>query len=184
LTVSVDGVETTVPVVNGSASIALENITPGEHNISVTYSGDGKYDAESKDVTVDVAPGIDIPEEITTGDDDEVSINLPSDASGNLTVSVDGVETTVPVVNGSASVKLGELTAGEHDITVSYSGDGKYSAYSKSVTATVAKAEPAVNVTVPSNAQEGKVVPITITLPSDATGTVFVALMETDITLH
>ena len=99
---------------------------------------------------------------------------MPADATGNLTVSVDGVETVVPVVNGTASVSLGELSAGDHNISVSYSGDGKYSAYSKSVTASVAKAKPTINVTVPSDAQEGKVVSITITLPDDATGTVFV----------
>jgi len=99
---------------------------------------------------------------------------LPADATGNLTVSVDGVETVVPVVNGTASVPLGELSAGDHNISVSYSGDGKYAGYSKSVTATVAKTKPTIDVTVPSDAQEGKVVSVTITLPDDATGTVFV----------
>ena len=174
LTVSVDGVETTVPVVNGTASVPLDNLTPGEHNITVSYSGDGKYDPVSAQKTVDVVPAIDIPEEITTSDDDTISIDLPKDATGNLTVSVDGVETTVPVVNGTASVDLGTLTAGDHTISVSYSGDGKYAPYSKSVTANVAKAKADAKVTVPSDAQEGSVVPITITLPSDATGTVFV----------
>ena len=174
LTVSVDGVETTVPVVNGTASVPLGNLTPGDHNISVSYSGDDKYDSASAEKSLSVVPGIEIPEDITTGDDDSISIDLPADATGNLTVSVDGVETTVPVVNGTASVPLGELSAGDHNITVSYSGDSKYAAYSKSVTAAVAKVKPTIDVTVPANAQEGKVVSITITLPDDATGTVFV----------
>ncbi|MEE0938673.1 Ig-like domain repeat protein, partial [Methanobrevibacter sp.] len=174
LTVSVDGVETTVPVVNGTASVPLGNLTPGDHNISVSYSGDEKYDSASAEKSLSVVPGIEIPEDITTGDDDSISIDLPADATGNLTVSVDGVETTVPVVNGTASVPLGELSAGDHNITVSYSGDSKYAAYSKSVTAAVAKVKPTIDVTVPANAQEGKVVSITIALPDDATGTVFV----------
>ena len=174
LTVSVDGVETVVPVVNGTASVPLENLTPGDHKISVLYSGDDKYDSASAEKSLSVVPAIEIPEKITTDDDDSISIDLPADATGNLTVSVDGVETVVPVVNGTASVPLGELSAGDHNISVSYSGDGKYSAYSKSVTASVAKTKPAINVTVPSDAQEGKVVSITITLPDDATGTVFV----------
>ena len=174
LTVSVDGVETVVPVVNGTASVSLENLTPGDHKISVLYSGDDKYDSASAEKSLSVVPAIEIPEKITTDDDDSISIDLPADATGNLTVSVDGVETVVPVVNGTASVPLGELSAGDHNISVSYSGDGKYSAYSKSVTASVAKAKPTINVTVPSDAQEGKVVSITITLPDDATGTVFV----------
>ncbi|WP_296853156.1 Ig-like domain repeat protein, partial [uncultured Methanobrevibacter sp.] len=174
LTVSVDGVETVVPVVNGTASVSLENLTPGDHKISVLYSGDDKYDSASAEKSLSVVPAIEIPEKITTEDDDSISIDLPADATGNLTVSVDGVETVVPVVNGTASVSLGELSAGDHNISVSYSGDGKYSAYSKSVTASVAKAKPTINVTVPSDAQEGKVVSITITLPDDATGTVFV----------
>ena len=174
LTVSVDGVETVVPVVNGTASVPLENLTPGDHKISVLYSGDDKYDSASAEKSLSVVPAIEIPEKITTDDDDSISIDLPADATGNLTVSVDGVETVVPVVNGTASVPLGELSSGDHNISVSYSGDGKYSAYSKSVTASVAKTKPTINVTVPSDAQEGKVVSITITLPDDATGTVFV----------
>ena len=174
LTVSVDGVETVVPVVNGTASVPLENLTPGDHKISVLYSGDDKYDSASAEKSLSVVPAIEIPEKITTDDDDSISIDLPADATGNLTVSVDGVETVVPVVNGTASVPLGELSSGDHNISVSYSGDGKYSAYSKSVTASVAKTKPTINVTVPSDAQECKVVSITITLPDDATGTVFV----------
>ena len=174
LTVSVDGNETVVPVVNGTASVALDNLTPGNHNISVSYSGDDKYKAVSASKSVDVLAAINVPDEISTSDDEKITLDLPKDATGNLTVSVDGNETTVPVVNGSASVDLGELSAGEHTIAVSYSGDDNYAPYSKSVTANVVKATPAIGVSVPADAQEGSVVPITISLPSDATGTVFV----------
>ena len=174
LTVSVDGVETTVPVVNGTASVSIGNLNPGDHNIKVTYSGDEKYSSATAEKTMTVTPAIVIPDETTTVDDDTITINLPTDATGNLTVSVDGVETTVPVVNGSASVDLGKLPAGEHEIIVKYSGDGKYAPYSKSVKTTVEKAEADVKISVPSNAQEGKVVPVTITMPNDANGTIFV----------
>ena len=75
LTVSVDGVETTVPVVNGTASVPLGNLTPGEHNITVAYSGDDKYDSASAEKSLSVAPAIEIPEDITTGDDDSISID-------------------------------------------------------------------------------------------------------------
>ena len=174
LTVTIDNETFNVTVVNGTASVSLDNLTPGDHNISVSYSGDSKYSSASAKNVLCVAPDFEIPENITTGDNDTVSIALPEDATGNLTVSVDGVETVVPVVNGTASVSLGALDSGDHNISVSYSGDDKYPAYSKSVTSNVEKAKPAVTVSVPADAQEGNAVPITISLPSDATGTVFV----------
>ena len=66
------------------------------------------------------------------------SINLPSDATGNLTVTVDGKDTyTQALVNGSATVTVPKLASGKHDITVTYTGDEKYSGISKNSTVNV-----------------------------------------------
>ena len=111
LTVTIGNETYTVPVEDGYASVEIPDLSYGEHNITVAYSGDDKYKAASKESTIDVQPDIEIPDEIDFNDEDEISITLPEDATGNLTVSVDGVETVVPVVNGTASVPLGELSA-------------------------------------------------------------------------
>ena len=62
------------------------------------------------------------------------SINLPG-ATGNLTVTVDGKDKyTQALVNGSASVTVPGLSQGDHNITVTYSGDAKFSSLTKDAT--------------------------------------------------
>ena len=174
VTVTIDDNETVVvPVVNGTANIPLGNLSMGEHEISAVYSGDKKYAASGSSSDVVVTPDIGVPDELTTGDN-VVSIDLPSDAGGNLTVNVDGNEITVPVVNGTASVPISNLTAGEHDISVKYSGDGKYDSFTKDMSANVAKATPSSSVNNPGTITAGKASSVNITLPADATGIVLV----------
>lgn len=68
------------------------------------------------------------------------SINLPSDATGNFTVFVNGeAYETKSLVNGSASIVVDNLTSGTYNITVSYSGDDKFSPISKNAELTVPK---------------------------------------------
>jgi hypothetical protein len=140
-TVTVDGENYTAEVINGTATVKVENLTVGDHNITTSYSGDDKYDAFSTEETMKVPkasiPGgddaisIEIP---TDGKSSTYSIKLPEDATGNLTVTVDGKEYTAKVENGTATVTVPELSEGAHNITVSYSGDAKYSSISKSTT--------------------------------------------------
>ena len=174
VTVTIDDNEAVVvPVVNGTANIPLGNLSMGEHEISAVYSGDEKYAGYNASSDVVVTPDISVPDDITTGDN-VVSIDLPSDAKGNLTVNVDGNEITVPVVNGTASVPISNLTAGEHDISVKYSGDGKYDPFTKDMSANVAKATPSSTVDNPGTITAGKASSVNINLPADATGIVLV----------
>ena len=43
-----------------------------------------------------------------------------------MTVSVDGKNFTAEVINGTAVVEIGNLTAGPKTVVVEYSGDGNY----------------------------------------------------------
>ena len=168
-----DNVTVVVSVVNGTAKIPLNNLSMGEHEISVEYSGDDKYKKSGATSEVNVAPNISVPDELTTGDN-EIAIALPSDAEGNLTVNVDGKEISVPVKNGTAKVPISNLTAGEHDISVEYSGDGKYDSFTKQMTTNVAKSTPSATVDNPGDVVAGKASTVNINLPKDASGIVLV----------
>ena len=158
LTVIVDGKKYSQVLVNGKATVRIPELGEGSHNISVTYSGDSKYAKVTK-TSVVVNPvnstGDDNSTiENNTGDNNstagngtvqpvpddafsipesgnDYSISLPSDATGTLTVTVDGVSYTAKLVNGKATVRIPELSEGSHNITVTYSGDGKYSPVTK-----------------------------------------------------
>ena len=146
VTVKVDGeVVDTVPVKDGNADVTIPSMSAGNHTVEIAYSGDGKYNPinETKDITVsknDITPEITIPSDIEFGDNATVDIKLPGDATGNVTLTVDGKEiNTVPVTNGTASVKLLAVDAGNHTAEIAYSGDDKYKSASKTTTISIDK---------------------------------------------
>ena len=146
VTVKVDGeVVDTVPVKDGNADVTIPSMSAGNHTVEIAYSGDGKYNPinETKEISVsknDITPEITIPSDIEFGDNATVDIKIPGDATGNVTLTVDGkVVGTVPVTDGTASVKLPALDAGNHTAEIDYSGDDKYKSASKTTTIGIGK---------------------------------------------
>ena len=142
LLVDVDGEQYHAPIVDGSASITTFPLSGGNHTAVVTYTGDEKYAGFEKPVNVTIASNItadtalDVPTS-SESDSPTFSVNLPSDATGYLTVEVDGKKYAAVVENGTASVTVPGLSDGNHNVTVSYSGDGKYPSLSKDATVNV-----------------------------------------------
>ncbi|MEE0943548.1 MAG: Ig-like domain repeat protein [Methanobrevibacter sp.] len=146
LTVIVNNKTYTQELVNGSAKITVDDLTPGDYNATVTYTGDDKYDAITTTTNLTV-PKVDVPINNNTFVTDtpkgtttpEFSINLPNDATGNLTVIINGKNYTQELVNGSAKVTIPNLTPGDYNATVTYSGDDKYDSIVSNTTVSVPK---------------------------------------------
>ena len=146
LTVIVNNKTYTQELVNGSAKITVDDLTPGDYNATVTYTGDDKYDAITTTTNLTV-PKVDVPINNNTLVTDtpkgtttpEFSINLPNDATGNLTVTINGKNYTQELVNGSAKVTIPNLTPGDYNATVTYSGDDKYDPIVSNTTVSVPK---------------------------------------------
>ena len=138
LFVDVDGQHYYAPVKNGTASVTVPSLAPGNYTAAITYSGDDQYDSVTLTKEFSVASNVPdnaftIPDTAKDGEPLTYSINLPSDAKGYLEVDVDGKKYVAPLENGSASISVPGLSAGSHNVTVSYTGDGKYSPVTKSV---------------------------------------------------
>ena len=141
LLVDVDGQQYYAPLVNGSASIQTAPLAGGNHTVKVTYTGDDKYAGFSNttnmtidsNVTADTA--LDVP--ASSENTPTFSVNLPSDATGFLTVDVDGKKYAAVVENGKASISVPGLSEGNHNVTVIYSGDAKYPTLTKDATVNV-----------------------------------------------
>jgi len=139
--VDVDGKQYYAPLVNGSASIQTAPLAGGNHTVKVTYTGDDKYAGFSNttnmtidsNVTADTA--LDVP--ASSENTPTFSVNLPSDATGFLTVDVDGKKYAAVVENGKASISVPGLSEGNHNVTVIYSGDAKYPTLTKDATVNV-----------------------------------------------
>jgi predicted outer membrane repeat protein len=71
------------------------------------------------------------------------SIKLDEDATGDFIVNVDNgkIVKKASLINGSASITVDNLAEGSHQITVSYSGDGKYAPITQNSTLTIKGAD-------------------------------------------
>lgn len=183
----VDGIESVVSLLNGSAKVELDNISEGNHGVVVIYSGSEKYssayNASSFYVAEDIVPKeqinatIDI-SDVNVAEDVIVNVTLSDDATGTLSVFVDGKKVVEVNVTGNiVSVSLGRLTAGNHVVEVKYSGNDKYYSISKNKDVFVSK----LNTDVKANAveiTEGETAIIAVNLDGEASGIVLVNVGE------
>ena len=136
----------TAHVVNGVGNATFNNLTAAEYFITATFTEDETFNADAKNTTATVK-GIEIPADQAVdttvpanSQSPTFSINLKPDATGTFTVSVDGKEiATKELVDGKASITVKDLPAGNHQITLSYSGDSKYAPITQNTTLNIKK---------------------------------------------
>ena len=143
-TLYINGKETkTVPVTGSKTTIPLPELEPGNYSITATYNGNNKYTPKTLNTTTNIPKIDNYTADINIGEDN-VTVILPEDINGNLTVEVGNETFTVPVKNGVAVIPYEALPAGENNITVTYPGDSKYAEKSFDFNVTV---EPKVIIT-------------------------------------
>jgi len=191
VTITVNGKDTNVTVNEGVAELTLSDLPKGETIISAKYLGDDKYNGiETEEKTLTVKPVLDYDftvdvANITVGDDAIAYIMLPSDATGNINVSVSKGKDVLKSEN-ITSIKYViplKLDVGTYNITAKYYGNDKYDV--KTVTKqfsvnplNVGK----LNFTVVVNdTLVGQETNVTVSLPSDATGKLVINGQEYEI---
>ena len=138
-------------VVDGVCNVRLPDLDAGEYKYTIKYSGDAKYPSFTSKGSFKVNKTNAAPVENATGNansssgqnvqvavpaldslsGDSFVIELPSDAEGNITLSVNNKDYVFKVVNGVCDVKLPDTLAnGNYQYTLTYSGDAKYSSFS------------------------------------------------------
>ena len=129
-----------------STEIIVNGFAEGDNEIRVLYSGDNKYVPQSK-VEVITAEKVEITMDNATlsagvpqGTNIPVfGIVLPSDATGNLTVNINGKDYTQKLVKGTATITINGLAPGRYDAVITYSGDGKYNKATSNASVSVPK---------------------------------------------
>lgn len=104
--------------------ITVPKLPIGTYIFNLTYPGDIRYPQKSLISTVNVIPKIktNVENELPY-DRTAISLLLPENAEGNLTVIIDGNPyATTPLVNGSAIIKFNNLTIGKHTLHAEYTG--------------------------------------------------------------
>ena len=167
----------TANVTNGTATITLTNETPGTHEIEVIYSGDDTHGNASVNASVSIDKyetpiSINVAS-ISVGDNATVTVNVPKDAKGTITIEIDGKTYTEEIINGIAKFEVEKLTAGEKSVFATYEGDSNYTGNFTSAQFNVTKVDSKLNVEI-KDVKVGENVTVTVHVPNDATGQVLI----------
>ena len=109
---------------------SIEDLSSGSYQLNISFAGDGRFNSVSKVINFTVKPKV-LPE-IESRKKDTVSVSLPSDATGQLTVTVGNETYTQELVNGKSSIYVPGLDSSSN-VVISYSGDGKYASFTREV---------------------------------------------------
>ena len=132
----------TVAISDGKASAIFKGLASGNYTVKVEYSGDDNYNANQSTANFMVSKisdynmDISVPE-IKEGVNSTIGVDLPKDATGTVTVEIDSKKYTANVINGTANVIVFGLSAGDYNVTTTYSGDAKYESMTKKGNITV-----------------------------------------------
>ena len=182
--VYVNGKKETIAV---GDSYTIQSIELGDYVVRAVYTGDSYYLSseavyefsvakQTPDMTVTVS-------DIVYGEDTVVNVCLNSDATGNVTVSVDGISYSASLIAGEATISISGVNAGDNkSVSVVYPGDDIYENASSTVAYNVAKANSTVNISVGDIAVNEDVV-LTITVTSGATGSIIVYVNDVNETI-
>ncbi|MEE0924664.1 MAG: right-handed parallel beta-helix repeat-containing protein [Methanobrevibacter sp.] len=135
VTLSINDTIYTINVVNGYGSYAVPDLAIGEYNATVSFKGDKFWPVE-KSVQFEVASKFDLDLTITVEDiiesqNETVIIHTIDIFNGNVTLSINGINNSVEILNGVGNYTIGEMDIGNYTVTVSFDGNVGFNADSK-----------------------------------------------------
>ena len=137
--VDVSGNEITLPALNGGKYTLTVTTNPDENHNNVTKTATITINKVTPSMNVIVEPV----ENITTNDDVTLTISLPSDATGEVTVKINGKKTDIKSANETLTIDLNNQAV-DYVVDVTYSGDKNYESDMATTEYTVFKAETSI----------------------------------------
>ena len=178
--VTINNKNYSVVVINGKGNVSADKLPAGLYNFSATWAGNDNYNGTNisggfKINKIDSTIAINV-EDIKVGENATIIVNLDSDATGNVTITLDNQNYTVAINEGQTIKVIGGLKAGNYDVFVKYIGDNNYNSAQNTTKFTVLKiSDYNMDVTVPEF-KEGVNSSVGVDLPKDAEGTVTVEI--------
>ena len=130
LVVNVDGTDYYIKLTDGKANLDVSRLNVGEYDVSITYLENDKYvEREFSDVsTITVKDKSDSNMKVDIDvDNGTITVELPENATGNVTVVIDGKEYEISdACDSPIIIDIGDVPPGNHNIEVIYSGDDNF----------------------------------------------------------
>ena len=172
-----------VVVINGKGNVSADKLPVGLYNFSATWAGNDNYNETDisggfKVNKIDPALVVDV-KDIKVGENATISVNLDSDATGNVTITLDNQNYTVAINEGQAIKVIGGLKVGDYNVAVKYGGDNNYNAVNVNATFTVSIMVPTMDVIV-NNITFGQNLTVDVILPKEASGNVTITIDNKD----
>ncbi len=121
MTVKIDDTEYTADVNGGKTQFTYPNVDLGWHSVYITF--EGNYDMVPYESSIQLTGNVIAPHLMWDKSDKVISIELPQEIKGNITVEENGEEIArASLVNGKATVKL-DIAIGYHLLNFYYEGD-------------------------------------------------------------
>ena len=159
--------------------ITLPKLNVGKYTLTVTTNVTDNYNDVTKSATITITkttPSMNVivkpTENITTIDNVTLTISLQSDATGEVTVKVNGKKTDTISANETITINLNN-NVGDYVVDIAYSGDQNYESDMATKEFTISKAE--TSITAKQIAfEEGNASTIEVTIPDVNSGIVLV----------
>ena len=103
--------------------LTIPKLHRGDYTIEATYNGDGKYLPSNNTGAFKVAKHS-VEMEVVDEGNRTVVVALHENATGTVTIDVNGNKYNATVVNGTATITLTNETPGTHEITVFFNPTG------------------------------------------------------------
>ena len=144
------------------------NLKAGEYILKATFNGvtvENKIIVKPADLNIDI-------KDILAGETEVITVNLPANATGNMTFIVDGKTYNKTLENGAASVEITNLALGKHSLKVIYSGDSNYINNTKEVEFNIKNSLSSITINSIKDGIYGESITITANITRGADGNV------------
>ena len=185
VTLNINGTNYSVNFVDGYGSCVVSNLVIGEYNVTVNFKDD-KFWPVKKSVQFEVTPKFDLNltvsvEDIIEGQDETVKIHTIDIFNGNVTLSINGNNQTINIVNGTGNYTYNDMPTGNYTVTVSFNGNTEFNADSKTAKFEVlSKQNLNLNVIV-ENITEGNMAIVSVSANELFDGAIKISINDTDI---
>ena len=177
--VSLIGEEEFTASVSGN-TITLPALNAGKYALTVTTNVDNNHTNVTKSATIIISqttPSMNVSaklaENITVKDNITLTVNLPSDATGEVVVKINGKKVDTIPANETITINLNNQATGDYVVDILYSGDKNYESDMATKEYTISKAETSMSAKQIAF-EEGNPSTIEVTLPNVDSGIVLV----------
>ena len=126
-----------------TVSVPFEGISPSKtedgYQVEATYLENDMYNSVTEGAPLHVYPGnatLNVTADAVQGENSTITIKVPENATGNVTVTIDGKNYTGTIKNGTATITGPVLPSGDTPANVTYTSDND-NYQSKTVPATI-----------------------------------------------